>query len=1057
MRAVSRLSIAVAGVLLLFLLAGVSGWLTRHQWLPPVINHQLEGITLSALHGLTLTRQNSQISAHIDQLRLTSDTGLGIDIDNVQLTDLRSFLRKLRHSDPSTPAQSELRMARVILRSPETSTSASSEVESEPASPDASTPAAQTDASVDALPENDQLSISETLLALKKVPVRELTIEQIYWAEKFDGYLTVSAKNTPGRNITGEVLSSRCESCTVNLALNNAEAHAVDIELQLNYEDQPLSTIQGKINRKSADQSAVSADVWTMESQIQFNANGMVSLLKQLDISLTAVTSDPASVDWNSIAQSLNGEVELTLQGQTPDHLESLASLSNVTATMAASSLSAELPENVLGAPLAVQYEVKEPLSFHISTLSPLVVNSVEGKFFVELTPILEPQIPAESSATPLLQTEVSLATELSIPQIMFNGQYDLARLSPLLNSPRWSATLGNYRVNDLSGRQRFSGNALLPSLNNLTSGQTSAVLTELSVQIESPSPAEFSLSLPQKENPLAALGWQTVDVKVAALQPLVISATKMPGPLALDIPELEFRAEEKSPLKATEKKPAPELAGRITNARCNKLPAVDCSMAIKASLGTLDLIDAATSAEQLELETTGTIKRNPASETIEFSFTNFNLAATEMSSGPVKVSAPELFTQKVICTASRQQTECQIPEMALSVSPLVVEENGISGAVFLREITISNKPGRKHGFNAKAQFQNENLNVQALDQFEASVSSNGRLALSDGQISGVSTVTSGPLKMNSQWTHSLETGKGELKITLPETEFSPNNTLTRAIKGLPVDIINGSAKAMAQLQWPDKGRGRVSLAMKDAGLQVNKSFAVGVNTEVKLQQSGDHWITEKPAMVSIDTVDTGVALSNLHFSLTLSPNGDLTLKNFAAELLEGALTSESVTWNLNGEERRSQFQFTGISIGALAREMESTNFAASGLLDAKIPIVTDKQGITVENGAIQSRPPGGRLRYYGAFSPAMLGSNPQLKLLAGALEDYNYRDINGTITYPLSGDLKLDLKLTGRSEAIDANRDLIINLNLENNIPTMLRSLQASRDLTDVLEKQVQ
>ena len=203
--------------------------------------------------------------------------------------------------------------------------------------------------------------------------------------------------------------------------------------------------------------------------------------------------------------------------------------------------------------------------------------------------------------------------------------------------------------------------------------------------------------------------------------------------------------------------------------------------------------------------------------------------------------------------------------------------------------------------------------------------------------------------------------------------------------------------------------------------------------------------------------MDTGVSIKNLHFDLSLAKNGDLALGGFSAELLEGALTSDELFWNLNGEQRQSHLQFTGLSIGALAREMESTNFAASGLLDAKIPITTDRQGVTVEDGSVQSRPPGGRLRYYGAFSPTMLGSNPQLKLLAGALEDYNYRDIHGTINYPLSGDLKLNLKLTGRSQAIDANRDLIINLNLENNVPSMLRSLQASRDLTDVLEKQVQ
>ena len=1057
MRVVSRLIIAVAGLLLLTLLAGVIGWLTRHLWVPTVINHQLDGITLTGLHGLTLGRQNNQLNVYAERLKLLSDTGVAVDVEDVQLIGLRALLRTVMSSNATKPARARLQVAKVVIHSPPATLPAPPADAAAHPTPEAGPLEPEPDQSLEADTGNAYFSIGDTLRTLQKFPLSGVEIEQLYWPGRFDRFLSVSVQNAPGQKLTGAVHSARCESCEIKIALNTQERQPPDLQVQLTHSGNRVVDFRGSLNPMSGTGQATGSRQWMFESQLRVDAQRIAPLFRQLDASLFPAATAPHAADWNALASSLSGQIALTLGLEIPDAVTGMADVRNITTTLAAPMLSAALPEMVAGVPLAINYVAREPLNVRITTLSPLRVESVQGTFSLALIP-LAPDLEAKgSSAAPLLETRVSLTTNKTTPQIEFAGSLDLARMTPLLESPRWSQALQKYAVKRLSGEQQFSGSALLPSLQSIVNGQSSATLAAFNLELASVTPAKFHLALPRQGNPLEELGWKAANVQATLPQTLLISAKQVPGPMTLKIPELTFKATEASRRNGQKKQAAPELEGRINQVLCGKLPVIDCALTLQTSLNKLDLPNAATALSQLKLDATSTVRRDDGSGSMELVFTNLNLAAGQVTSGPAKVSAPELFAQSASCKVTPRQTACQIPELALSIAPLAVEKNQVSGVVFLRDSTIHNTPGKAHGLNIQSQYHGDNLNVRALDHFRATVATKGHLTLADGQLSGNSTLSSGPLNMESQWSHSLETGKGELNITLPTTTFSPDNALTRAVQGLPADIVDGSVHAGVQLYWPDKGRDQAFVVMRDTGLQVNKSFAVGVNAEVKLEQSGEQWVTQNPARVSIDTLDAGVAMNDLHFSLQLEPGGDLVLRGFAAELLDGALTAETLAWNLNGQERHSQLQFTGISLKALAREMESENFAASGLLDARIPLVTDKQGVTVENGTVQSRPPGGRLRYYGAFSPAMLGSNPQLKLLAGALEDYNYRDINGTINYPLSGDLKLNLKLTGRSDAIAANRDLIINLNLENNIPTMLRSLQASRDLTDVLEKQVQ
>ena len=50
-----------------------------------------------------------------------------------------------------------------------------------------------------------------------------------------------------------------------------------------------------------------------------------------------------------------------------------------------------------------------------------------------------------------------------------------------------------------------------------------------------------------------------------------------------------------------------------------------------------------------------------------------------------------------------------------------------------------------------------------------------------------------------------------------------------------------------------------------------------------------------------------------------------------------------------------------------------------------------------------------------------------------------------------------LQMRIAGRNPDMEGNRPVVLNLGVENNIPKMLRSLQAARAVEDILEKRIE
>ena len=83
----------------------------------------------------------------------------------------------------------------------------------------------------------------------------------------------------------------------------------------------------------------------------------------------------------------------------------------------------------------------------------------------------------------------------------------------------------------------------------------------------------------------------------------------------------------------------------------------------------------------------------------------------------------------------------------------------------------------------------------------------------------------------------------------------------------------------------------------------------------------------------------------------------------------------------------------------------------------------------------------------------AVSTGDSQLGLVNSALSNFQFESLVSDVSYSENGDLVLKMTMKGVNPDLDPTQPVILNLAVENNIPQLLRSLQATRSIEDILD----
>lgn len=108
-----------------------------------------------------------------------------------------------------------------------------------------------------------------------------------------------------------------------------------------------------------------------------------------------------------------------------------------------------------------------------------------------------------------------------------------------------------------------------------------------------------------------------------------------------------------------------------------------------------------------------------------------------------------------------------------------------------------------------------------------------------------------------------------------------------------------------------------------------------------------------------------------------------------------------------------------------------------------------------VAGGHLQAEAPGGRLQYQYQAVPGQKASG--MDLAWQALSDFRYQTLASTVDLQPDGKVLLQVKLHGFNPKLQQGRPVHFNINVEEDLPALLTSLQLSGKISDLVRQRIQ
>ena len=381
----------------------------------------------------------------------------------------------------------------------------------------------------------------------------------------------------------------------------------------------------------------------------------------------------------------------------------------------------------------------------------------------------------------------------------------------------------------------------------------------------------------------------------------------------------------------------------------------------------------------------------------------------------------------------------------------------------------------------ATATLTAENVDLQSSGGQWAAVSESARLALAAPAYAGRRFVTpsiegdlrasndelsarlriatpEGGLSGRAAIVHDLSSGRGEIELDDVALDIGILN-FSEAFEAWPFewDASAGTWRIEGTVDWRQAASGfsyggqSTHTIDSLAGNYGDIGF-LGFGTRAELKLESGKTPVVLPGSFEIGLVDIGFPLEDINGRFTLD------LDELAIEFEDLSLST------LGGTVRAAPFRFDPAGSNDIALDVENVQLPLmvglanldtvniSGSVSGSVPISINDGNVVVDGGSLEADPPGGAIRYRGGNAVA----GEQLGIVTRTLENFQFEELTSEVHYNEQGDLKLQMRMTGTNPDVDPDQPVILNLGVENNIPQMLRSLQATRSIEELLEQKL-
>ncbi|MFD2404675.1 YdbH domain-containing protein [Azorhizophilus paspali] len=319
-------------------------------------------------------------------------------------------------------------------------------------------------------------------------------------------------------------------------------------------------------------------------------------------------------------------------------------------------------------------------------------------------------------------------------------------------------------------------------------------------------------------------------------------------------------------------------------------------------------------------------------------------------------------------------------------------------------------------------------------------------------------------LGMNLQLRRSSG-GALAMEARLTEILLQAGNPLAATLSDWParLELDKGHLQGSAHLYLsPGKPR-QAELKLQSQGLSgiYERSELDGLSGRIQARLRGSH-LELQLTELEVTHLNPGFPLGPLRLrgqysaSLAQPLRGRLAWQQAELALLDGRAWLPPSSRDLSTGSASLPLQLEGLQLGELFRLYPAEGLAGRGTLDGRLLLLFGPAGVRIEQGRLDNRGPG-ILQFRSERIRTLARSNPAMKLVADALENFHFSRLSSDLGYDEQGKLRMGLRLEGRNPTLEKGRPIHFNINLEEDIPALLTSLQLSDRVSERIRQRVQ
>lgn len=318
-----------------------------------------------------------------------------------------------------------------------------------------------------------------------------------------------------------------------------------------------------------------------------------------------------------------------------------------------------------------------------------------------------------------------------------------------------------------------------------------------------------------------------------------------------------------------------------------------------------------------------------------------------------------------------------------------------------------------------------------------------GDVQLSQNRIALDITARRGSQKLlGGSIAHNFMTAEGSATIARTRIRLTPESSLKRLHPTWPYafNLTAGELAIGASITWsPGDFKGQTSVLLQDGGGELINYPLKGIAAKGELLFDSSGVRSDGELEITAEEFEGPASCKSLSIRAALTPK-KISVVSAAARLLGGQLRVTEATIPLVSPDWSIPVRAEGISLRDLLDVYPQEQIAGSGALDLTLIINRDADGFSIKDGIVQSRAPGGTIRYDASHLSASIQEG--LGIALGALKNLRYSNLRTIVNFLPDGALKLTVLLEGKNAEWQGGRKVQFNINVEENLYKLLQSI---------------